>query len=99
MALLSKQMLDLEFLAPDPGGFIPMYFSQMDRAIRQPNASGSLPFAPATAPIDLSQSSDFADSRCGSERLDFRNLAQNLESHRRIVSRARAAVNVCIRQR
>jgi len=27
-------MLDLEFLAPDPGGFIPVYFSKLDRAIR-----------------------------------------------------------------
>jgi len=27
-------MLDLEFLAADSGGFIPVYFSEMDRAIR-----------------------------------------------------------------
>jgi hypothetical protein len=43
-------MLDFEFLAPDPGGFVPMYVSQMDRAIRQANMSDSLAFAPATRP-------------------------------------------------
>ena len=55
-------MLDFEFLAPDPGGFVPMYLSQMDRAIRQPNAGDSFAFSPATAPIEPSQPSDFADS-------------------------------------
>jgi hypothetical protein len=30
---ISQQVLDLEFLAPDSGGFIPMYFSNARRAI------------------------------------------------------------------
>jgi hypothetical protein len=87
MSLVSQQLLDLEFLTPDPGGFAPVYFSQMDRAIGQSNTSGSLAFAPATTPIDSSQPGNLADSRPCSERLDVRNLAQNLESHQQIVSR------------
>ena len=31
---LSEQMFDFELLAPDPGGFVPMYFSHVDGAIR-----------------------------------------------------------------
>jgi hypothetical protein len=32
MVRVSKQVLDLEFLAPDPNGFIPVYLSELDRA-------------------------------------------------------------------
>jgi len=30
--MLSKQVFDLEFLAADPGGFVPVYLGEMDRA-------------------------------------------------------------------
>jgi hypothetical protein len=33
VAIVSEQVLDLEFLAPDSGGFIPMYFGHMQGAI------------------------------------------------------------------
>jgi hypothetical protein len=54
-------MLDLEFLASDASGFIPMYFRHMQGAIGKSNASDTLAFAPATAPIGSPQPSDFRE--------------------------------------
>jgi hypothetical protein len=54
----------------------------------------SLAFAPATASIGSSQSSDFTDGGPCGERLDLRNVAQNLEVHRPIVSKLCDIVNV-----
>jgi hypothetical protein len=60
----------------------------MDGAVSQPNMSDSLAFAPTTASIHSSQSTDFTDSRSCGERLDVPNLAQNLEVHEAIVAKA-----------
>src|SRR5437763_1720608 len=81
---ISKQLLDLEFLAPDSSRLIPVYFSEVDRAIRQSHPRNALAFTPAPASVDASQSSDLADSRPCGEGLDIGNLAQNLASHDRI---------------
>jgi len=51
----------------------------MDSAIGKLNLGGSFPFAPSTPPIDLSQSGDFADSATSGERLNIRNVSQDLE--------------------
>jgi hypothetical protein len=65
----------------------------MDRAIRQPNAGDSLAFSPAAASINPSQAGDLADSSPGSERLDDRNFAQNLELRLPIVPSSYGIVN------
>src|SRR5262249_1726621 len=81
------------FLASDSCRFILVYFSQMDGAVGQPNAGDSLSFAPTAASIDSSQSPDFTDSRACGERLDLRNIAQNLEVHSTIVAKRCNPVN------
>src|SRR5579872_2644060 len=88
-----KQMFDFEFLAPYSGGFIPVYFGQPDCAIPESNARNPLAFTPAIAPIDSPQSGDFADFRSCGEGFDVRNLAQNLKSHKPIVSGPSRIVN------
>jgi hypothetical protein len=84
----SKQVLDLYFFAPDSGGLIPVYFSDLDRAIGQSDAGYAFSFTPSAAPIDASQPGDLADSRPGGESLDLRNFAQKLEVLRSITGSA-----------
>src|SRR6185437_5292118 len=96
----SEQMLDLEFLASDSGGFVPVYFSNVNRAIGKANACDAFALAPATEAIDPPQARDLADRGAGSESLDPGNFAQNLEAHPLIVSIADHTVNIAIlRQR
>jgi hypothetical protein len=76
-----KEVLDLEFLAPDAGGFVPVYFSQMNRTIRQSDPRNALTLAPTAAPIEPSQTGNFANFRASGEGLDVGNLAENLEAH------------------
>src|SRR5438876_9552185 len=89
----SEQVLYLEFLTSDSSRFIPVYFSEMDGAIRQPDTRDALAFAPATTSIHSLQSGDFVYSGSYGERLDIRNVAQNLEMHERIVARPCDIVN------
>ena len=43
--------------------------------------------------MDLAQAGEFANARSSGERLDFGNVAQNLELHHQIVSKPCASVN------
>jgi len=54
-------MLDLEFLASDSGGFVPVYFSNVNRAIGKANACDAFALAPATEAIDPPQARDLTD--------------------------------------
>jgi hypothetical protein len=93
MVSISKQLLDLVLFPPNSGGFVPVYFSQMDSAIRQPHPGDSFALAPAAAPIDFSQAGDFANSRARSEGLNVGYFALNLEVHQLIVSPLPCTVN------
>jgi len=61
----------------------------MDSAIGKLNLGGSFPFAPSTPSIDLSQSGDFADAATGGERLNIRNVTQDLEMHHQPIQAGR----------
>jgi hypothetical protein len=80
-------MLDLEFLTPYSGGFIPVHFGKMNGAIHQPDTRYPLAFTPTAASIYSPQTSDFTDSGPCSKRLNVCKLAENFKSHQRIVSR------------
>jgi len=70
-----------------------MYFSAMDKSIRQPDTRSSLALAPSSTPVDSSQPSYFADSGTCGESLDVRNVTQNFEVHSLIVSMSHNSVN------
>jgi len=93
MVSISKQLLDLVLFPPNSGGFVPVYFSQMDRAIRQPHAGDSFALPPAATPIGFSQAGDFANSRPRGEGLDVGYFVLNLEVHQLIVSPSPDTVN------
>jgi hypothetical protein len=80
-------VLDLEFLTPYSGGFIPVYFGKMNGAIYQPDTRYSLAFSPTAAPIDSPKTRDFADSGPCSKRLNVYKFVENFKSHQWIVSR------------
>jgi hypothetical protein len=86
-------VLDLEFLAPDSGGFVPMYLSQTNNAIRESNPRHAFSLAPAAATVDSAQSGNLAYTRSRSEGFDVGNLAKNFELHERIVSGPPKTVN------
>jgi hypothetical protein len=48
-------MLDLEFLATDSGGLVPMYFSKLNRSILQTDACNTLAFSPSALAVDAAQ--------------------------------------------
>jgi hypothetical protein len=56
-----------------------MYLSEMDRTIPQSNTRDPFALAPSPASIGFPQPCELADSRSCGERLDLRNLAENLE--------------------
>jgi hypothetical protein len=66
----------------------------MNRAIGQPHASNPLAFAPAAPSVGFTQAGDFANAGPCREGLDAGNFAQNLETHREIVSSSVDTVNV-----
>jgi hypothetical protein len=64
-----------------------MYLSHVNGAIPQPDTCNAFAFAPAATPVELSQPGDFTNCRARRERLDFRNLADDLEMHPAMVPR------------
>src|SRR6185436_12009573 len=66
--------LDLQLSAPDAMSFIPVYLRQAGSAIMKPHASDPFPFPPATAPVYLAQSCNFANGRADSKGLNMCNL-------------------------
>ena len=74
--------------------FIPVYLRQAGSAIMKPHASDTFPFPPATAPVDLAQSRNFTNGRADSKGLNMRNLSNDLEVHRRMISKDRDAVKL-----
>src|SRR4051812_14119816 len=92
----SKQVFDLVFLPPDSGGFVPVYFSQMDRAIHEPHAANALALTPASGSIDFAQPAYFANSGACCEGLNVGDFAQNLEPHWVILSPLSYTVNYAI---
>src|SRR5271170_6846975 len=89
-------MLDLLFLPPDSGGFVPVYFSQMDSAIGQQHLRDSFALAPMAAPIDPSKPCYFANSRPCGESLNVGYFALNREAHPPKVSPPPNTVNGCV---
>jgi hypothetical protein len=90
---ISKQVFDFELFSADSSCFIPEYLSRMDSAIRQSHPGDSLALAPPAAPVRLSETIDFANSRPGGEGLNVGNIANNIEARRLKVSSSPDIVN------
>jgi hypothetical protein len=62
--------LSLEFLLPDPVGFIPMEFGEPQTAVLQTDACDSLHFTPATLPIELPKTTGLTNLGAYGDRLN-----------------------------
>jgi hypothetical protein len=63
-------MLDLEFLAADSGGLVPMYFSKVNRSILEADPRNTLAFSPSAFAIDAAKPRDFPYRAARREGLD-----------------------------
>ena len=93
MGVLSQETFDLEFLLANSGRFIPVNLGHVDRPIGQSNASNALSLPPSPLSVELSQPCDLANRGTYGECLDLRDVAQNLEVHRLILSGSPMSVN------
>src|SRR5262245_9155721 len=87
----------LNSLRPIPAASYQCTSARWTEPSGQPNTRDTLSLAPATASIGSSQAGNLADSGRGGECLDIRDVAQNLEAHRPIVSKPFQPVNLARR--
>jgi len=74
-------MFDLEFLASNSGGFVPVDLGESNLAVGKQNASDALALAPATPAVNSPETRDLANREALGEILDPGYFTQNLESH------------------
>ncbi|MCX7894013.1 MAG: hypothetical protein N2544_16800 [Burkholderiales bacterium] len=65
----------------------------MNRAIGESNARETLPLSPAALPVLPSETRKLTDGRSDSERLDVRDVADDLEVHVAMVTKRCRIVN------
>jgi hypothetical protein len=77
---LPKVPLSLDFHATDAVRFVPVQLGAAHPAIAQADGSDSLHLAPPPRAVPLAEPCQVPDVPTGCDRLDIRNLAQDLES-------------------
>jgi len=72
-------MFDLVFSAADTGRLVPVYFSQPDLTISEPDMADAFAFSSTAAAVRLAESGDLTDAGTRCNGFDFKNAADNLK--------------------
>lgn len=87
-AISSVQVaFDLELFPANACCLIPVYLSDAQCAVAQPNRGDALSLPPPAATVELAQAHDFAVRTPYGKGLDIRDEANNLEMHGRVSPR------------